>query len=316
MFVQNLGTFDYYINSSIIILSGYDGSLLWQMNTPRMQMISVLTIQTEIEKRDLFYFRAQGIESITNSSNKIQQVYHGIEPQQPLDKSPNLLRNSKREEQNEFEMCQRLIQPDKYASLDNANKTDKKFVEIETDKLEAIKENDLCENEENNERYLSTYGFIMDRTTQHRPIVVFKSKPTKIYYNYTESDLTEIDMPVKNATNCIIMEPMERNTGAIGYLSSKNELDIVTVITTGGIVRKPSGEYLKILVNLQAFKKSLKKALQDDYTLDESILKKSIVKTSQTESSDKDTVPIDELKFKSAQSWTAYMGYKSNSWYD
>lgn len=56
MLVQNLGTFDYYLNSSILILNGLDGSILWQMNTARMQMVSPLTIQTNSLNRDLFFF--------------------------------------------------------------------------------------------------------------------------------------------------------------------------------------------------------------------------------------------------------------------
>jgi hypothetical protein len=60
MVAQNLGTFDRYKNSSLLVLSGFDGSLLWQMKSPRMEMASPLTIQTNSDSRDLFFFRIQG----------------------------------------------------------------------------------------------------------------------------------------------------------------------------------------------------------------------------------------------------------------
>ena len=61
MLIQNLGTFDFYTSSTILVLSGKDGSVIWQMNTPRMEMASPLTIQTETSYRDIFFFRAQGL---------------------------------------------------------------------------------------------------------------------------------------------------------------------------------------------------------------------------------------------------------------
>lgn len=64
MLVQNLGTFDFYINSSILILSGLDGSTLWQMNTARMQMVSPLTIQTSSD-RDVFFFEPKELKRVT-----------------------------------------------------------------------------------------------------------------------------------------------------------------------------------------------------------------------------------------------------------
>lgn len=47
-------------NSSILILDGSNGSVLWRMVIPRVEMASPLTIKTSIDHRDLFFFRAQG----------------------------------------------------------------------------------------------------------------------------------------------------------------------------------------------------------------------------------------------------------------
>ena len=61
MFIQNFGTFDRYINSSVFIVSGLDGSILWGLDSPRMEMSSPLTIKTTEPNRDIFFFRVQGI---------------------------------------------------------------------------------------------------------------------------------------------------------------------------------------------------------------------------------------------------------------
>ena len=61
MFIQNYGTFDRYLNSSVLVISGIDGSILWEMGpSPRMEMASPLTIQTNATYRDIFFVRVQG----------------------------------------------------------------------------------------------------------------------------------------------------------------------------------------------------------------------------------------------------------------
>ena len=61
MFIQNYGTFDRYLNSSVIIISGIDGNVLWEMGPgPKMEMVSPLTIQTDSKFRDIFFVRVQG----------------------------------------------------------------------------------------------------------------------------------------------------------------------------------------------------------------------------------------------------------------
>ena len=61
MFIQNYGTFDRYLNSSVIVISGIDGNVLWEMGPgPKMEMVSPLTIQTDSKFRDIFFVRVQG----------------------------------------------------------------------------------------------------------------------------------------------------------------------------------------------------------------------------------------------------------------
>lgn len=222
----------------------------------------------------------------------IHQVYHGIEPQQPIDKSPNQ-QNGRRKRRDdysneEFNQCQKIIQTE------------------ETDKSKSKITKPECVNNELNDAYLSTFGFLIDRTIQDQPITVFKSAPSKVIYNFTRND------GLSNVSTCVVMEPMERNTGAIGYLTSKNDLDIVTVITNGGMVRDPvTGEYVKIITDLKIFKKSLKNSLIKNERIDKKIFDNLIVKKSLSRLEKEKN--ISELEFKNSQSWTGYMGSKSDS---
>ncbi|RMZ97392.1 ITFG3-like isoform X1, partial [Brachionus plicatilis] len=262
MLIQNLGTFDYYLNSSVVILSGVDGSILWKMNTGRMQMISPLTIQTDSHFRDIFFFRVQGIEEFGNS---MHQVYHGIEPQQPVDRSPN---NGKRSS-NEFEKCQSLVERN-----------------VSSNSLEP-----RCGNDKNS-LYLSSYGFVVDRSSQENPILVFKSEP--------EEKMLNLTLNQKFIELCLVMEPMERNTGAIGHFSSKRDLDLITIVTRGANVRDPdSGNYIKIVTDMKG------------HMLESEIYKNLIVK--KLDYDKKSEIHISDLKFLQNQSWNAYMGTYANN---
>jgi len=99
MLAQNFGAFDYYRSSTLHILNGKDGSILWEMKGPRMQMISPLSIRTtETEpKRDFYFYRVQGAE-VTNASAIAHQVYHGLEPQQPMQKPKKARKRARKAE--------------------------------------------------------------------------------------------------------------------------------------------------------------------------------------------------------------------------
>ena len=321
MLTQNYGAFDYYRFSVFNVLNGKDGSILWEMRSPRMQMISPLTIRSTEKpaKRDLFFFRVQGAE-VPNISNLTHQVYHGLEPQQPIDRP--MKRNS-RKSQSKSKMTKR--RDDGSSTL---NKTNDVCPKYETFIEEAQDEDTFkpkCENDKHNNDYLSTYGLLIDRTIPNDPLVVFKSSPKTLVYNYTMDDMTadtetETGKEKRNAASeklnygstCVVMEPMERNTGAIGDLDGDGIPDIVTILVRGGIVRKPKGGYLKILTEMFVTKKSLK-----------TVFKKSqmLTNTDKTVTTNLDRVYNDEtniekLNYEKIQTWTAYMGYYSDSSYD
>ena len=222
----------------------------------------------------------------------VQQVYHGIEPQQPpMDHDPI----SKREVLNL-----------------NTTKSDCwSYLNSHSNKDETSIKKSYCENiTPENEMYLSTFEFVMDRTIQSTPYVVLQSKPEKLIYNFTDSDIKSAEANKinikKGESTCVIMEPMERNTGAIGYLTSKNSLDIVTIITNAGVVMHGKS-YVKILTDMKIYKQSLKSALKKKESLNLNIHIKK------TPSTDKNEPLIEDLNFMAKQSWTAYMGYNSDS---
>jgi hypothetical protein len=210
-------------------------------------------------------------------------VYHGIEPQQPPMK--------RHTSENIKNKCLNLF--------------DKKIHETES----AIKIS-FCDNSSiENEAYMTTYGLIVDRSIQDSPYLVFKSKPLKFKYTFTDEDIKNAlanNIKIKkNESTCVILEPMERNTGAIGYLSNKEDLDVVSIVTNAGMVSY-KGAYIKMLSNMTIFKKSLRLAIKNKLSLN---LENHYA--NQNNSSEK--LSLADLTFRKIQSWTAYMGYNSKS---
>ena len=180
--------------------------------------------------------------------------------------------------------------------------------------IESTIKNSFCDNNNSleNEEYMSTYGLLVDRTIQNSPYLVFKSKPLKFKYTFTDEDIKmDLENNIKidrNESTCVILEPMERNTGAIGYLSNNEDLDVVNIVTNAGMVSY-KGVYIKMLSNMTVFKKSLKLAIKN---------KQSFYLDPQANNQIKnlsEKISIEDLSFKKIQSWTAYMGYNSNSEY-
>lgn len=276
MLIQNLGTFNNYLNSSVVVISGADGSVLWKMNTGRMQMVSPLTIQTKSEFRDIFFFRVQGLEEFAYS----MQQYHGIEPQNLNYISPkNIKRNQK-----ELKLCENLMQ----------QKNESHFLEPR------------C-GDEKNSKYLSSYGLIVDRSCQENPILVLKTEPEEKIYNLTFNKMT-VEL-------CLVMEPMERNTGAIGHFTSKSDLDLITIVTKGASVREPnSGDYITMITDLKIFKNNIRNSLIRSKSLNSETYKNLIAY--KYNYSKNNEISISELHFLQNQSWNAYMGTNADSSYN
>jgi hypothetical protein len=220
----------------------------------------------------------------------MHQVFHGIEPQLPIDNKAEESKSKRKTGQCEEETIGEQTQTESEKSLNRP----------------------LCENDEFNEAYLTTYGFLLDRTIQQKPILVFKSLPEKIVYNFTVDEMKRL---LTNVTStCVVMEAMERNTGAIGHFSNNEDLDVIAVVTNSGVVRSPrNGEYVKILTNMRVFKKSIVKAIRDNISLNESVLSTAIATQNANLNQMLSDKSISSVKFKNEQSWTAYMGSKSDS---
>ena len=194
---------------------------------------------------------------------------------------------------------------------ENENKCLNLFGDKNTHKIESTIKKSFCENGSlENEKYMTTYGLLIDRSIQN-PYVVFKSKPYKFMYTFTDEDkdkAKEYGMKIDRMdSTCVIMEPMERNTGAIGYLSNKEDLDVVTIVTNAGMINY-KGAYIKmksnILIHMTVFKKNLKLAIENKLSLNIS---------AQVINENKSLLSMIDLGFKKVQSWTAYMGYNSKS---
>jgi hypothetical protein len=99
-------------------------------------------------------------------------------------------------------------------------------------------------------------------------------------------------------------------TKKLGHFTSLEDIDIVNIITYGGMVRDGNGNFLTVLTDMKIEKLSLKTTLNNRKKLDQNIYDSSILvrdNTRQTYES------IEELKFEKKQVWSSYMGYKSQS---
>ena len=97
------------------------------------------------------FFRAQGVESMTSLT---QQVYHGIEPQQSLGKEQ--VKHLKRGQIDDFEKCKML-----------------------TSKNSKHRHNQpSCNEEVFNDDHLSTYGFLIDRSSQKGRLLCSNQNPS------------------------------------------------------------------------------------------------------------------------------------------
>ena len=242
------------------------------------------------------------------NQNSFQQVFHGLEPQQPIDRAKKPTKRSydselSKEAKESLDKCDKIINRNNL--IDSLNQTIEQKEDDYHEKLNKPK----CENEEFNKLYLTTYGFILDRTIQDSPYIAFTS--------YPETIMHEIIDPETNQTekHCVVLEPMERNTGAIGHFSNKDDLDIINIVTYGGIVRDKNGNYLKILSNMKVEKLSIRLILDQSKKLDDDIYKTSIIikDDSNNENEEKLVENIKDLKFKKKQTWSSYMGTNSDS---
>jgi hypothetical protein len=91
------------------------------------------------------------------------------------------------------------------SSNDNCGKSEQIENEVRLNKP-------ICNNTEYNELYLSTYGFLLDRTIQNGPIQVYRITPNETIYNFSYADLKMLSqgqsLKQENISTCVVMEPM------------------------------------------------------------------------------------------------------------
>jgi hypothetical protein len=106
-----------------------------------------------------------------------------------------------------------------------------------------------------------------------------------------------------------VLEPMERNTGAIVDVDGDNVLDIITIIARDGMVKNIDGRYLKVMVEMEITKKSLNTIFKNGERLDDKAKDSISIKVK----SKSENIDIKNLKHSKNQTWNSYMGYLADS---
>ena len=110
------------------------------------------------------------------------KVYHGLQPQQPIDK----IQKPKRKRKHTHEIRKNPFE------IANSKRDDKcpEFELLDTQSHDYFKPK--CEqSDELNSLFLNTYGLLVDRSIEDNPLVVFKSGPKVLNYNYTLEDVKQ-----------------------------------------------------------------------------------------------------------------------------
>ena len=110
-------------------------------------------------------------------------MYHGLEQQQPVDK----IQKPKRKRKHTHEIRKNPFYSDDTKRDDNKCP---EFEVLDSQSHEFFKPN--CQHtDELNSLFLNTYGLLIDRSVEDNPLVVFKSGPKVLNYNYTLEDVKQ-----------------------------------------------------------------------------------------------------------------------------
>ncbi|XP_070199696.1 protein FAM234A-like [Littorina saxatilis] len=320
------GSWPYYKSTDTIILDGRDGTVLWNMTTAKYDVTSDLVARTHSKHRDVFLFRVQGrrgrdpkergaIHGATGIQREVRrrevgdQMYELHETQL-----------TKRDDNNKnFTSLQDLTFEE--AAFGSKQTFAKDFVECESDQTVFV-----------------TELFALDRTTMTQPIKLWERGSEKHYYQLTQRDRQRAqevtgesgatntsgdddvpwargkraDNPTPDKPFCIIMQPDERTTGALGDVDGDGKLDLIINVVSVGLLRDEHAQFMKMQFDTDIYKETLEDYLGQKLHVPANVTVHERMKFSANEND------MTSLKFlpKEEQVWGGYMGTLGDGIYD
>ncbi|XP_063400956.1 protein FAM234B-like [Mytilus trossulus] len=315
MFHWSGGAWPYYNSTDVIVVDGKDGVVLWNTTSHRYDVSSDLVARTSSYHRDVFLFRMQGRKG---DSSLNQAAIHGATGAQRVinrrSSNPNELEETIVDDNN-FEAPGLLLPESHFTRRRRA--VPKDFIECESDQTLMI-----------------TELFAMDRTVMKAPIKLWEKGSEKHYYKLTDEDrksvqkvvktfgdnhtLTELEVPWTRGkrqapgTMCVMVQPDERTTGAIGDVDGDGKLDVIVNLISVGILRDDYAHFVKMKFDVDIYKFSLEDIIDNEMYTPLNVTIHERMRNSFIENK------ITNLKFlpPEKQTWGEYMGTLGNSVYE
>lgn len=317
----SVGAWPYYNYTDTVIIDGRDGSILWNFTTNKYDVSSDLVARTSAVNRDVFIFRAQGREGkdLRNTG-----AIHGATGIQRI-----LTRRDRGRGDWEF--------VDTEITAENEDQEGILLQDSHFRHNRAVIDKDYVECKSDQRVFLAEL-FALDRTVMKTPLKLWQRGSEKYFYKLTEKDriavqetikkyganhtMTENEVPwsrgrreqstgnVKDSY-CILTQPDERTTGAIGDVDGDGRLDVIVNLVSVGVLRDEYARYVKMKFTVDIFKLSLEDAIKNEIYVPINATLHD--KMAWVDNENK----ITTLKFlpMEKQLWAGYMGTQGDSIY-
>ncbi|OWF47957.1 protein FAM234B-like [Mizuhopecten yessoensis] len=308
------GAWPFYNATDDVVIDGKDGTVLWNMTSGRYDVSSDLTVRTSAHNRDIFLYKAQGRNGedpqhtgAIHGATGVQRVIN----RRSLDDGTSVLEETVVDESN-ADLEGVLLDSSHFRAKRRG--IDKNYVECESDQTVFLAE-----------------LFALDRTTMKAPIKLWERGSEKFYYKLSGNDkkliqesikvhgvnrtLTENEVPWSRGKResqkpfCIVEQPDERTTGAIGDVDGDGKLDLIVNLVSVGILRDQYANYVKMKFDTDIYKVNLEEALARQLYTPINVTIHQRMRNVMNENK------ITSLKFLPAdkQTWGGYMGTTGDS---
>ncbi|XP_033752716.1 uncharacterized protein LOC117336335 isoform X1 [Pecten maximus] len=308
------GAWPFYNTTDDVIIDGKDGTVLWNMTSGRYDVSSDITVRTTSRNRDVFLYKVQGRNGVdpqhtgaVHGATGVQRVIN----RRSLSDGSSVFEETVVDESN-ADLEGVLLDSSHFRSKRRV--IDKDYVECESDQTVFLAE-----------------LFALDRTTMKAPIKLWERGSEKFFYKMSGSDqelvqkvkkiygknhtMTENEVPWSRGKReadkpfCILKQPDERTTGAIGDVDGDGKLDLIVNVVSVGILRDQYAHFIKMKFDTDIYKVNLEEALgRELYTPINATIHQRMRNVLNENK-------ITSLKFLPAdkQTWAGYMGSTGDS---